>query len=299
MLHTTSAPGAKPGWLTTTAVASAVVVSAAIGGVGVLVTFGPGAAGGDPWSIGALVGGLALVGLTEVGAVLALLNAQRRQAEGHKPVAAVAFALFAVLTAANLGAGHFGAKALNDRLVSSQRAPLETAVAAADTGLAQALAAQGAFEPRAQAETAALEAALTAEREAASLAVTARARTAAAAREALADRQAAERDRLAASVVTATATQTGARAALAAAPTGFSEAQLWGFAAVLELLKGLLAWVAVPRRRRQDPTGTVVTFAPGDARLLTDAELAAEASKARSWATTLQHEARRRQAAAA
>lgn len=299
MIHTSTAPGAKPGWLTSTAVSAAVALSATIAAVGVVVTFGDRAAAGDPWSIGALAGGVALLVLTEVGAVLSLLAAQRRAGEGHRAVAAVALALFVVLTGANLAAGHFGAKALNDRLVAAQRAPFETEAAAAAATLAQAGEAKASFEPRAGDELARLEASLAAEREAASLAVTARARAAQAARDALAARQAAERQALAAAVTDATARQAQAASALAGAPAGFGEAQLWGFAVVLELLKGLLAWVAVPRRRRQDPSGATIVIAPGDASLLTEAELLAEQRRARAWATTIQHELRRRAQASA
>lgn len=297
--HNTPRLAAKPGWLTGSAATCAVILSAALAGFGVASAFWPRLVAGDPVAIVAAAVIVGVVAVSETAAALLLVHAANRASEGAHTWAWAARLAFVACTAANVLAGHYGAEAINTRLVSPQRAPFEASVTSGEALVAGARNALAAFESRAAAERADLERQLEAERAAVAGFVTARARAAELAREGLARRHAAERDALAADVRAAEAALAEAEARMSEAPKGFDQSQMWGFAALLELLKGLLVRVATPgrvRRRRGD--GAVIPIDPAAYEEMSEAELQTILSHGRSVSALAQHALRRRQRAA-
>lgn len=296
--HSTPRPDAKPGWLTGTAATCAVILSAALAGFGVASAFWPRLVAGDPVAIVAAAVIVGVVAVSETAAALLLVHAANRASEGAHLWAWAARLAFVGCTFANVMAGHYGAEAINTRLVSPQRAPFEAAVSSADALLTGARNGLAAFESRAAGERADLERQLESERTAAAGYVTARARAAELAREGLARRQTAEREGLTADTHAAETALADARARLAAAPKGFEQLQMWGFALLLELLKGLLVRVATPVRRRVNPSGAVLPIDPAAYEAMTDDELSDMESRASAAKALAQHARRRRTRAA-
>lgn len=298
--HNTLRPAQQqPGWLTGSAATSAVLLSAALAAFGVASAFWPRLIAGDPVAITAalVIAGVILV--SETAAALLLVHAANRANEGAHAWAWAARLAFVACTAANVLAGHYGSEAINQRLVSPQRAPFEAGVSSADALLTAARNALDAFEGRAAGERADLERQLEAERIAAAGYVTARARASELAREGLGRRHTAEREALAADVRAAETALADATARLDAAPKGFDQSQMWGFAALLELLKGLLVRVATPARRRAFiANSAALPIDPAAYEAMTLDELAAVESRASAAKALAQHARRRRLRAA-
>lgn len=277
------------------AIGSALLASTAISGFGVASAFWDGLAAGEPAAfIGLGAIGLA-IGASEVAAVVIAMSITRDGLTWSRG------ALFALCTASNILAGHYGAEAINTRLVAPQRAPYELRLQTAEATTSAAQNGLDAFNTRAAGERAELERALEAERNANTGAVTARGRDAQRQRDALARRQREERTAYANDLTAAQREQAAAQAAMHEAPEGFSGAQKLGFAILLELLKGVMVWVT--RRRQPKATGTqVVQISPADIRAMDDValELAwASLETARSTSTSIWHERRRRNRGAA
>jgi hypothetical protein len=293
----TSRPGTKPGWLTGSAAACAVILSAALAGFGVASAFWPRLAAGDPvaWIAAAVI--IGVVAVSEAAAALLLVHAANRASEGAHFWAWAARFAFAACTAANVLAGHYGAEAINTRLVAPQRAPYEASVSGAVALVASVRNTLAAFETRAATERADLERQLEAERSAAVGFVTARARAAELAREGLNRRHAAERDGLAVELRGAESGLAEAQARMSGAPRGFDQYQMWGFALLLELLKGLLVRVATPSRTRPKADGAVIPIDPAAYAEMSADELQAILSHGRSISALAQHALRRRCAA--
>jgi hypothetical protein len=289
---------AKPGWLTSSAATSAVILSAALAGFGIASAFWPRLVAADPVAIIAAAVIIGVVAVSECAAALLLVHAANRANEGAHLWAWAARLAFVACTAANVLAGHYGAEAINTRLVAPQRAPFEAGLSSAEAMLDGARNSVAAFESRAATERADLERQLESERQAAAGFVTARARAAELAREGLTRRHAAERDALAADVRAAEATVAEKRADFEAAPKGFDQFQMWGFALLLELLKGLLVRVATPVRRRIAASGAVLPIDPAAYEAMTDEELTAMESRASAAKALAQHARRRRLQAA-
>ncbi len=128
----TPRPDAKPGWLTQTAATCAVALSAALAGFGVASAFWPRLVAGDPvaWIAGGVIVGVVTV--SEIAASLLLVHAANRASEREHVWAWAARLAFVACTAANSLMGHYGAEAINTRLVEPQRAPYEARVSSAD-----------------------------------------------------------------------------------------------------------------------------------------------------------------------
>lgn len=294
----TPRPGAKPGWLTGTAAACAVVLSVALAAFGVASAFWPRLLAGDPiaWVAAAII--IGVVAVSEAAAALLLIHAANRAAEGAHLWAWAARLAFVGCTAANVLAGHYGAETINTRLVAPQRAPFEASVSSAEALVASARNTMAAFETRAASERADLERQLESERTAATGFVTARARAAELAREGLNRRHAAERDGIAAELRAAEAGLAEAQARMSEAPKGFDQFQMWGFALLLELLKGLLVRVATPvNQRRRKPESAVIPIDPAAYDDMDEEALQAVISHGRSVSALAQHALRRRKAA--
>lgn len=226
-------------------VGAALLSSTAMSAFGIGSSFWEGLITGNPahWTGLVIIGGC--VAASELGAVALAMAATRDGLTWSRGI------LFAFCTTANVIAGHYGAEAINTRLVAPQRAPYEQALASATAESAAARNGLEAFESRAADERAALERSIEAERATATGAVSARGRQARADREALATRQSAERQPLQETLASAEQRQaTAARALETEAPKGMSAYQMWAISALLECLKGLLVWAATPRRRK-------------------------------------------------
>lgn len=298
--NTTRQRDAKPGWLTRGAAGSAVLLSAALAAFGIASAFWPRLLAGDPvaWvAAGVIVG---VVAVSETAAALLLVHAANRAAEGEHVWAWAARLAFVACTAANVLAGHYGAEAINTRLVSPQRAPFEAAVSSARSLLDLANNTKADVEARHAREAADLERVFEAERVANPTFVTSRGRQQQEQRDAMSARQAAELREAQAAITGATEQLSESNARMSEAPKGFDPVQMWGFAALLELLKGLLVRVATPsqRKRTLTPSAGVVPIAPAAYAGLAVDELQAILSQGRSISALAQHELRRRERAA-
>jgi hypothetical protein len=272
----------------------ALLASTAMSGFGICSAFWDGMAAHNPAAFAGFGIIAAAFAACEIGAVsvaFAITKDGATLARG---------ALFAFCTIANVLAGHFGADAINTRLVAPQRAPYEAALDGAKALVEAATNSQAEFTSRAASERAELETAINAERSAAAGAVTARGIQAQEQRNALQTRQDAQREAIKADLDAATHAKAEAEANLEKAPKGFDLIQQWALAALLESLKGVLIWVAAPRRRKL-AAGTVAQIAPADARALSDADLEAaweSLGEARTTSAVIWHERRRRNRAA-
>jgi hypothetical protein len=243
----------------------------------------------------------AFIGLGAIGAVLlasecaavALAWALTRDGLRNDAVTWLRGGVFAACTAANVLAGHFGAEALNTRLVAPQRAPYEAAVNSSAALLELAQNTKADTQSRHASELAGLERTFEAERAANPLYVTARGRQQEEQRTGLSQRHAAEMREAQAAISAATDQLATARANLAEAPQGFTPTQMWGFAALLELLKGVLVALAAPRRRRINPEGAALSIDPAAYAAMDEAELAEIESRASAAKALAQHARRR------
>lgn len=225
---------------------AAVLVSVGIAGVGVagLVGFvSPLAAAGS-------VALIAVTGLTEIAATRLPVHAEARFSEegiGAKLKGLVVVAGFGALTLWNVTAAHFGAVAIDHAGVADTRAPLERDLTEADADLIAANADLAAFDEATVAQAALWRDAVRSVDP--SYVTTGTRRLEAADRAAKARND--ERRPLARAAASAEARQRLAATALAGAPTGRDERELWLIAGVLELLKGTLVWFATAGRGRR------------------------------------------------
>lgn len=273
--------GNKPG-LAIGALVVAVVVSAGLASVGVAGLIG----WSTPLTIAGSVALLVGVVTSEVRASALLVDAERAIG-AQNPLKAVAAVLaFMALTIANITAGHMGMTAIDGDAVNARRAPIEKRLADASADLDQANGDLVEFD----AQTAS-QAALWAR----SLElvdgrfVTAGTKRLEAAQQA-ADERAELRKPYAAKVSAAKAKANAASAELKATAGGLPEFMLWGFAAILELLKGVSVWLATGSHKRSG----VTLIAPKAVADMTDEELDEAASKAASIAAQARHEKNRR-----
>ena len=297
--NSTPSPEAKPGWLTGSAATAAVILSAALAAFGIASAFWPRLVAGDPiaWTAGAVIVGVVTV--SEIAAALLLVHAANRANEGAHVWAWAARFAFIACTAANVLAGHAGAEAISTRLVAPQRAPYESAVSSADALLTLANNTKADVEARHAREVAGLEREFEAERQANPTFVTSRGRQQEEQRAAMRTRQTAELREAQGEISRATEALSTAQANMSRAPQGFSQMQMWGFALLLELLKGLLVRVATPVRRRiSQASGAVLPIDPAAYEAMTDDELSEMESRASAAKALAQHARRRRQRAA-
>lgn len=274
-------------------VAAALLASTAMSGFGVVSSFWEGLAAQNPaaWAgLAILGGGLAASELGAVALAMAMTRDGITWARG---------ALFGFCTVANVLAGHYGAEAINTRLVEPQRAPYVQALASAAAESGAARNSLEAFESRAADETANLERSIEAERAAVAGAVSARSRQARADRDSLATRQRAEREPLAATLAAAEQREAQARQALASdAPKGMDPVQMWALAALLECLKGLLVFAATPRRRKIATGDNVLSIDTSAFDALDATELAEIEARAASIKASAQWARKRKERAA-
>lgn len=195
----------------------------------------------------AKVGSAILIGgtvLTEIAAARLPVHAQKRFSEHAWVKGSLVVLGFGALTAWNVIAGHFGMVAIESASLRDQRAPLEREAAAADSAREVAEEALLAFDAEAQREAETMGMALRGAFQ--SGYVTAAGRSARASAEARSER----RGELAQAVAETRARDRAAERALAAAPGRRPDHELWGFALVLELLKGALVWFSTAGERR-------------------------------------------------
>lgn len=196
---------------------------------------------------GILLGGTIL---TEIAAARLPVHAERRFREGGvsgflKGCAVVGG--FGALTAWNVIAGHFGMVAIDAASVNDVRAPLQERAAEADAARETAEEALAAFDAETRLQSEQMGLALRGAFE--SGYVTSAARNA---RESSADR-ADRRVSLAQAASDARAEDRAAEAALEAAPSPRADHEMWFFACILEICKGLLTWFATGTERRKIP----------------------------------------------
>lgn len=275
-----------------------VIISAAIAAVGV-----SGLVGWATWLT--ILGSSVLIAgtiLTEIAASRLPVKIQEHAAAGGVAgfgKAGMVLAGFAALTAWNVMTGHMGAAAITEAGVAEQRRPFEMAAAQADANRIAAENALAAFDAE---TTRRAEARLAVIMGADGRYVTARGRETDRAEEA-ADARETERRPLLEAQARALAADAQAEAALAHAPTGRPDHELWAFAMILELLKGALVWFAAPIRRDHRPaTGAVIAIDPKAVAGLTDEEIEAlweRLAEHRSLNTVIWHERRKRERRAA
>jgi len=269
----------KP-WLMESVSWGGVALSAVLAGVGVIGLVG------FESPLAKVGSGILLAGtcLTEIAAARLPIHAQKRFAEGGWIKGSIVVLGFACLTAWNVIAGHFGMVAIDAAGVNDARAPLERAAAEADAARETAEEALAAFDAESRQQSEAMGWALRGAFE--SGFVTSAARNA---RES-ADARALRREGLARDVSQARAADRAAEAALEAAPAPRADHELWGFALVIELLKGALVWFATASERRK-PT-TIVgnsTIIAADPRTASPAERRALKTYCASTLATLRH----------
>jgi hypothetical protein len=233
----------KP-WLMESVSWGGIGLSAVLAGVGVcgLVGFeSPLAKVGS----GILLGGTIL---TEIAAARLPVHAQKRFGEGGWFKGSIALFGFAGLTAWNVICGHMGMAAIDHAALQDRRAPLERAAAESDAAREVAEEALTEFDAETRRQSEQMGVALRGAFE--SGYVTAAARNARESSDARAER----RVSLAQAVTDARGADRAAERALAAAPSPRPDHELWFFAAILELCKGLLTWFATASERRARTT---------------------------------------------
>lgn len=290
---TSAAPESRDDWLMNTTVLTALGASVSLSAFGVASAFWDGLAAWEPAAIVATASLGAVLGASEVGAVV-LARAMVRDG-----LTVARAGLFAITTIGNVLAAHYGAEAINTRLVEPQRAPYEASVASTAALLDLATTTKADVETRHAREQATLERTFEAERDANPTYVTSRGRQQQEQRDALSTRQRAELAEAQTAIATATTDHRNAEAALAEAPQGFSKLQLWGFAGLMELLKGVLVWVASPRRRRIDAKGNVLPIDPAAYADMDEGELEDILSRGRTASALAQHALKRKRKGAA
>lgn len=198
----------------------------------------------------AKVGSAVLIGgtvLTELAATRLPLHAQRRFGEGAWLKGSLVILGFGALTCWNLLASHFGMQAIEAASLQDRRAPLERAAAESDAAREVAEEALTEFDAETRRQSEQMGVALRGAFE--SGYVTAAARNARESSDARAER----RVSLAQAVTDARGADRAAERALAAAPEPRPDRDLWGFAIILELIKGALVWFATASERRARP----------------------------------------------
>lgn len=222
--------------------------------------------------------------LTEVAASRLPVHAQRRYAEGAWIKSGFVVIGFAALTFWNLVASHFGMTAIDHASVQGRRAPLERIAATADAARETAEEALAAFDAETRLQSEQMGLALRGAFE--SGYVTSAARNAREASESRSERRVA----LAQAVSDARAADRAAERALEAAPKPRRDIELWGFAAVLELLKGALVWFATTNERKKTiPKNSGAEILAADPRLLGSADRRALKSRCASILATIRH----------
>jgi len=217
--------------------------------------------------------------LTETAATRLPTHAERHWRANSKLKAAAVLAGFAVLTGWNLIAGHFGMVAIDRAGVADKREPLVAAAAATDSARTTAEEALAAFDAETERRSVSNAAALRGAFESGYVTASARAINGADA-----ERET-RRAGLAAAVSQTRAADRTAYAALAAAPTGRPDFELWAFAIVLELLKGALVWFASAAGAASAPLAARVA----DPRLLSPAARRQLKSECASMLARLRH----------
>lgn len=262
---------------------AAIIMSVALAGFGVAGEYGFGAGLFASLGAGFL---LALTLLTEVAAARLLLATEAhigaRTAGGYGKAAA-ALGVFAVLTAWNLFAGHLGAQAIDRAGVADRRAPLEQGLADAGAALLAAEDDLAAFDAAEQRRAETLAGGLRGAFAAGYVTAASRSLRTMGDDGAAASRRAA----LSAALRDARADHARAEAAMAHAPSGRAEHELWIVALVLELLKGALVWLARPRQAQGQ--GHTLDVACANLAALNAAARAALKSRCASILATLRH----------
>lgn len=282
---TTPAPPARE-TLRNLTVGAALLASTAMSGFGVASSFWDGLTRGDPaaWIGMATIAGA--IAASEAGAVVIATAITK---DGWTVLRG---GVFGLCTIGNVLAGHFGAEAINTRLVAPARAPYESAMSSSAALLELAKNTRDDLERRHSGEDARLEASIEAERAATPGAVTARGRDAQRQREAQDIRQTAELTAAALEVTQATRDVAEAEAELEKAPNGFTQLQMAGFALLLEMMKGALVWITAPRRRRMND-GSVLSIDPAAYAAMGQDELEDILSRGRTASALAQHALKR------
>jgi hypothetical protein len=282
-----SMPTSSTPWLMQGVAMGAVGLSTVIAGVGVA-----GLVWGDSW-LARLGTGVLIAGtlLTEIAASRLPVHAERQIRSGGlagwiKGLAVVAG--FAVLTAWNVMAAHFGMGAIDGAGVNDRRAPLEAAVAAADAARETSEEALAAFDAETARQQAGFADALRGAFQAGYVTAGTRSARASSSDTARAER----RGELARDVSRDRAADRVAERALAGAPAGRPDHELWVFALVLELLKGALVWFATLNERRWRAPGAPSTYynvIRCDPRTMTSAARRQLKSQCASLLATIRH----------
>jgi hypothetical protein len=269
-----SAETVQRAWLMESVSWGGIGLSAVLAGVGVAGLIGfesPLAKIGSAILIGGTI-------LTEVAAARLPVHAQKRFSEHAWVKGSLVVLGFGALTAWNVIAGHFGMVAIESASLRDQRAPLEREAAAADSAREVAEENLLAFDAESAREAETMGLALRGAFQ--SGYVTAAGRSARASAEARAER----RGDLAQAVAVTRARDRAAERALAAAPGRRPDHELWGFALVLELLKGALVWFSTAGERRapRPNQGPITTLSGSDPRNMS----AAERRELKRWAAS-------------
>lgn len=243
---------------------AAAIISGGLGLVGVWNLVGDGIGRGNVYAMiaGALMAGV--IAVAESYALMMLVQADKRRAEGAAAQRWAAVAIYGVAELVNCAAGAYGVMTINERLIAAQREPIEARFAAAAAAEQAAGDAVAHFDAQTNDILRSFDDDLRGAREGAAMAVTARRGTLGARAEAAAER---ERARGAPCETTEqcvnggpVAQQTRARAEraaaaleLAAAPKGMSLIQELAVAFALLLFKGPGVWASAPGRRGDRP----------------------------------------------
>ena len=280
-------------WLMASVSCGAVALSIGIAGVGVSQLVG----WDGPLLAAGSAGLILAVALSEIAAARLPVHAEARiRGDGSWIKGLVAAVCFAALTGVNLLTGHMGLKAIDMAGVDAQRAPLQRALTQAEADFTSAAAAEAAVRAAAmQAEASYRQAQQAGLRQLENGYFGANGRLMAQAEAAAAQRTAAIAAKAAISAQ-AEAQLKAAKAALAHAPQGRPERELFGLALVLELLKGALVWCATANGSRRKPSDVVRLKPFGE---MSADELDAIARHGMSLAASARHERSRRLRAAA
>lgn len=233
-LNTARVGGKERAWLMETVAGGAVLLSAGLAAVGVAGIVGV----ASPLAIagtGVLIAGTLL---TEIAASRLPVHAEARASEGNRAKAGMVGLGFLALTGWNVTAGHMGMVAINDAGVADKRAPIERLALEAEAARITAEEALAAFDARSERQAETMASGLRGAFEGGYITSGTRALNSASA-----EREA-QRVPLAQEVAETRAADRQAQAALAAAPNGRPDHELWLFALILELLKGALVWFA-------------------------------------------------------
>lgn len=181
----------------------------------------------------------------EVGASKLLVYAQRKADAGRKVSAALIAGVFLGCTAVNIAAAHHGLKALDAWAIADKRAPYEQTFRDARADKRAADAAVVAFDKAVEAKATNLAIGLKGAMAAGYVGASARALNCTSeACKAAADKEKADRLALVEDQKAADKAFDAAKDAMANAPQGRADAELWTMAVMLEILKGFMIWAA-------------------------------------------------------